>query len=263
MRSKRNGLRSVPRDDSASHNSPTSLNEPPISLNFASRAPFGARTLRTYALALDGAKSPCRVHASNAGQVLRSGVASKEHAALVSDLMLSPVFFSGWGIRTIADTERRYNPMSYHNGSIWPHDNAIIAAGIARYGRRDKAGRIFDALCDAASLMDQSRSPELFCGFRRRRGRAPILYPVACSPQAWASGAVFLLLQSVLGLEIDGHEQVVRFRQPTIPARLKDITLRRLSVGSSLIDVNLSRARDGAVKLDVMAGHGSVRIEML
>ena len=132
-----------------------------------------------------------RVRSSNAAHALCTGIASDDRAAGVVGQILKPSFFSGWGIRTIATSEARYNPMSYHNGSIWPHDNSMIAAGLARYGFKQGVETIFDGLLDAALTMDQRRLPELFCGFRRRSGRAPILYPVACSPQAWSSGALF------------------------------------------------------------------------
>ena len=216
----------------------------------------------SYAMALDGDKRQCRVLSSNAGQALRSGIAREDRAHLVSGLMLGPSFFSGWGIRTIADTEARYNPMSYHNGSIWPHDNALFAAGLARYGHREGVERILRALVDAAALMDQRRLPELFCGFQRRRGRAPILYPVACSPQAWASGALFYLVQLLLGLEIDGHARTLRFRDPLIPAWLGHIVLRRIAVGSSFVDVRLDRVRGGDVALEVLANERGVTVTL-
>ena len=153
-------------------------------------------------------KRPCRVRTSNAGQVLFSGIAAPERAASgVRDLM-RPSFFSGWGIRTVARDERRYNPMSYHNGSVWPHDNALIARGLrALRATSARSTRVFKGLFDAATYMDLRRLPELFCGFQRGRERGPTLYPVACSPQAWARGTPLLLLQSSLGLEFDPRPQ--------------------------------------------------------
>ena len=152
-------------------------------------AAFWCEDIGTYALALDGHKRPCRVRTSNAGQLLFSGIAAPERAEAVMRDMMQPSFFSGWGIRTIAREEHRFNPMSYHNGSVWPHDNALIAAGFARYGFKDAINRVFKGMFDAASYMDLRRLPELFCGFQRGRERGPTLYPVACSPQAWAAGA--------------------------------------------------------------------------
>ena len=160
----------------------------------------GARDIETYALALDGDKKPCRVRTSNAGQVLFTGIADRSAPRCVAKGLLQPDFFSGWGIRTVARGEARYNPMSYHNGSIWPHDNALIALGLARYGLKQPVETLFEGLFSAATYMDHRRLPELFCGFQRQRGHGPTLYPVACSPQAWASATPFTLLEASLGL---------------------------------------------------------------
>jgi glycogen debranching enzyme len=157
----------------------------------------------TYALALDGHKQPCRVRTSNAGQCLFGGIASPERARRVADSLMGNDMFSGWGIRTLSAVESRYNPMSYHNGSIWPHDNGLITAGFSRYRFDDLIGAPFGGLFDASEGMDGHRLPELFCGFHRRSADGPTSYPVACSPQAWASGVVFHLIQSCLRLSID------------------------------------------------------------
>src|SRR6266536_2238875 len=184
-------------------------------------ATFWIPALGTYALALDGAKEPCRVRSSNAGQLLFTGIVRPDRAIEVADGLLRPRFFSGWGIRTVSSAERRYNPMSYHNGSIWPHDNALMALGFARYGLKDAVAQVFTAIFEAASYMDLRRLPELFCGFQRRRGRGPTLYPVACSPQAWAGGAPFLMLQASLGLEFDVARNEIRLRNPCLPSFLQ------------------------------------------
>ena len=162
-------------------------------------AAFWCPELGTYALALDGAKQPCRVRTSNAGQLLFTGIVQPERAAQVGAGLLEPPFFSGWGIRTVRRGEARYNPMSYHDGSVWPHDNALIALGLARYGLKRSVCRLFKGLFDAATYMDLRRLPELFCGFQRQRNRGPTLYPVACSPQAWASATPFSLIEAALG----------------------------------------------------------------
>src|SRR5262249_18706907 len=128
-------------------------------------AAFWCDDLRTYALALDGNKRPCRVRTSNAGHCLFSGIALPERARQLADQLLSPEMCSGWGVRTLATTERRYNPMSYHNGSVWPHDNALIAAGFARYDLKEHAMRVMTGLFDASLFLDLNRLPELFCGF--------------------------------------------------------------------------------------------------
>ena len=167
---------------------------------------FWCEELSTYALALDGDKRPCRVRTSNAGQCLFTGIASPERAGRVARTLLSPESFSGWGVRTVAASESRYNPMGYHNGSVWPHDNALIAQGLARYGLAEKALQIWTGLFEAGLYFDLHRMPELFCGFPQEPGEGPVLYPVACAPQAWSAASVFLLFQACLGLEINGPE---------------------------------------------------------
>ncbi|WP_131116097.1 amylo-alpha-1,6-glucosidase [Lichenihabitans psoromatis] len=224
-------------------------------------AAFWCEDLGTYAIALDGAKKPCRVRTSNAGQVLWSGIARPDRAKRVADDMLSTDFFSGWGIRTVASGQARYNPMSYHDGSIWPHDNSLIAAGMARYGHTDLAERVFEGLFAAASYMDLRRLPELFCGFRRRRGAGPTLYPVACSPQAWASGAPFLLLQACLGLEFDPFDRAIRFRNPRMPSFADEITLRDIGFDDAKVDVTLRRIGEH-VALRILRNTGAIQVSM-
>jgi len=194
-----------------------------------------------YVLALDGQKRPCDVLTSNAGHCLWSGLVAPDRAAKVAERLMQPDFYSGWGIRTLAAGQARYNPMSYHNGSVWPHDNAIVSAGLARYGRKEASVRILSGLFDASLFIDLHRLPELFCGFARRHGSGPTLYPVACSPQSWAAGAVFLLLQSCLGLTVDGGEQRIVFERPMLPESLPEITLRRLSAGKGIVDIRIRR----------------------
>ncbi len=222
---------------------------------------FWCEDIGTYAIALDGDKKPCRVRTSNAGQVLWSGIAKPERAIRVGEQMLGTSFFSGWGIRTVAMGEARYNPMSYHDGSIWPHDNSFIAAGLSRYGMNDKAERVFEGLFAAASYMDLRRLPELFCGFRRRRGAGPTLYPVACAPQAWASGAPFLLLQSCLGLEFNPFERSIRFRNPRLPAFADEVTLRNIGFDQAKVDVALRRVGEH-VALRVLRNTGEIQVSM-
>jgi glycogen debranching enzyme len=220
---------------------------------------FWLSDLGLYALALDGNKKPVRARSSNAGHVLSSGIASSDRAARITEQLTSSNFFSGWGVRTIATSEARYNPMSYHNGSVWPHDNSMIAAGFARYGYGEKAGLIFDSLFDAAIEMDQGRLPELFCGFRRRPGRAPILYPVACAPQAWASGALLHILSSLLGLEIDAASRTVKLSAPRLPSRVEEISVANLRVGEGSVDF-VVKAKRGEVTVDVLAERGQARL---
>ncbi len=222
-------------------------------------AAFWCEDIGTYALALDGRKQPCRVRTSNAGQLLFSGIAAPERAEAVMRDLMRPSFFSGWGIRTVAREERRYNPMSYHNGSVWPHDNSLIAAGFARYGHKDAIDRVFKSLFDAASYMDLRRLPELYCGFQRGHQRGPTLYPVACSPQAWAAGTPLLLLQSSLGLEFDPDRHEILLRNPRLPPFLGEVTLRNLRLGQSTVDLMLRR-HDTDVSLQVLRNDGHIRI---
>ncbi len=223
---------------------------------------FWREDLHMYALALDGAKEPCCVRTSNAGQVLFTGIARADHAATVATTLLAPDLFSGWGIRTVSRREIRYNPMSYHNGSVWPHDNALIAVGLAQIGAKGAVNRIFSALFDAATDMDLNRLPELFCGFQRARNRGPTRYPVACTPQAWASAAPFCLLQAALGLEIDPAAEQLRLRNPRLPKFLDEVILRNLQVGDSSVDIAVRR--DGeAVSVSVLRALGVIEVSVL
>jgi len=225
-------------------------------------AAFWCDELGTYALALDGAGQPCRVRSSNAGQLLFTGIVRSERAARIVNDILSARFFTGWGIRTVGANEKRFNPTSYHNGSVWPHDNALIALGLARYGHMAEALRLTTALFDAAAHMHLRRLPELFCGFERRRGKAPTLYPVACAPQAWAACTPFALMQSCLGLEIDAASETVRLRQPRLPDFLDSLVVRRLSVGESRLDLLFHR-QDSSVAVTLLSRTGSAEVEVL
>ena len=220
---------------------------------------FWSDEIGTYALALDGQKRPCLVRTSNAGQVLFSGMARPERAAAIAKDMLRPSFFSGWGIRTVAQGEARYNPMSYHNGSVWPHDNAMIATGLAHYGFKHAANRVFEALFSAATYMDLRRLPELFCGFRRKAGQGPTLYPVACLPQAWAAGAPFELLQAAVGLEFQPARNEIVLRKPCLPSFLDHVIFRNLRVGPSSVDLALNR-HGGDIAMKVLRNDGGVSV---
>ena len=223
---------------------------------------FWCEELGTYALALDGGKRPCRVQTSNAGQLLFTGMVSVDRARLVAAGLMSQRFFSGWGIRTVARGEARYNPMSYHNGSIWPHDNALIALGFARYGLKHSLDHLSKSLFDAASYMDLRRLPELFCGFQRERRRGPTLYPVACAPQAWASATPFTLLEACLGLEFDAGRGEIRLRDPRLPGFLNEVVLRDLRLGPSSVDLRIRR-HDGEVSLEVLRTRGQIQVSIV
>ena len=208
-------------------------------------AAFWCESIGTYAMAIDGAGQACAVRSSTAGHCLWTGIATPEAAASIARSLLAPTSFNGWGVRTLDEREVRYNPMSYHNGSIWPHDNALIALGLARYGYRQEAMRILTGLFDTARAMPMLRLPELFCGFPRRDDEGPTLYPVACSPQAWASGAVFALLEAVTGMAIGLDESSgrvqVRLRHPVLPRRINVLEISSLRLGEEEIDLQLHR----------------------
>jgi glycogen debranching enzyme len=221
---------------------------------------FWCEEINTYALALDGDKVPCRVRSSNAGQVLFSGIAKADRARKVAAGLMQPDCFSGWGIRTVSTVEPRYNPMSYHNGSVWPHDNALIALGLARYRAKGEVSRIFRALFEAASYLDLQRLPELFCGFSRLADRGPTCYPVACAPQAWAAGSFFALLQASLGIIQDPWKREIRFVKPTLPKFLDEVSLKGLRAGEGSVDVVIRRHGDRTA-LEVVATRGHVDIK--
>jgi glycogen debranching enzyme len=223
---------------------------------------FWCEELGTYALALDGAKRQCKVRSSNAGQLLFTGIVRTDRARRVAADLMSHKFFSGWGIRTVASGEARYNPMSYHDGSIWPHDNALIALGFARYGLKHSVAHLFKGLFDAASYMDLRRLPELFCGFRRERRRGPVLYPVACAPQAWASATPFTLLEAALGLEFDAARGEIRLRDPHLPEFLNEVLLRDLRLGPSSVDLRVRRHGD-EVSLEVVRTRGQIQVSIV
>ena len=193
-----------------------------------------------YAIALDGEGKQCAVRTSNAGHLLFVGLPSQERANRVIEHLLSAKLYSGWGVRTLAEDEVPFNPMSYHNGSIWPHDTAICAAGLARYGARDAVVKLTSGMFEAA-VQFQMRLPELFCGFERFPGEAPISYPVACLPQAWSAAAPFMLLQSCIGIRIDGHTHEIAVDRPRLPIGIDSLTVRHLRVGDTSVDVHFQR----------------------
>jgi glycogen debranching enzyme len=223
---------------------------------------FWCEAIGTYALALDGAKRACQVRTSNAGHVLFCGAASEDKAARVASGLMAPELFSGWGVRTVAVGESRYNPMSYHNGTVWPHDCSIVAAGLARYGMRDSAARVLTSMFDAASRLPEFRMPELFCGFPRRAGEGPVCFPSACTPQAWASGAVFLMLQACLGIEIDAAAKVIEVTKPHLPSWLDNVMVRDLKVGDGRATLYFHRASD-TVAVSVSDVQEGVRLALV
>ncbi|SEJ05819.1 amylo-alpha-1,6-glucosidase [Paraburkholderia diazotrophica] len=209
-----------------------------------------------YGIALDGKGDLCRVLASNAGHLLAFGLPSRERGEAVARALESALFHTGWGVRTLAAGQPRFNPMAYHNGSVWPHDNAICARGLARYGNKAAAVRLLQALFQAAVNFDM-RLPELFCGFPRRRGEPPTAYPVACLPQAWAAGSPFMMLEACLGVTIDAERREVLIEQPMLPDGIDWIEISDLRVGDSSVSITFRRV---AGKVVASAEQGDVRV---
>ena len=221
---------------------------------------FWCEELSTYALALDGEKKQCKVHASNAGHALYCKIASMEHAAAVADSLMSDRCFSGWGVRTVGASEARYNPMSYHNGSIWPHDNALIGMGFSHYGLQEHASQLLYGFHAASRYVESHRLPELFCGFHKRTDSSgPTLYPVACAPQAWAAGSVYLLLQACLGLSVHAKQRQIRFVSPTLPENLEEVRIDNLTILDATADL-LVRRSGRVVSVEVLQKTGKVEI---
>jgi glycogen debranching enzyme len=220
---------------------------------------FWRESIGSYALALDGSKKACEVKASNAGHCLFCGIAEPSHALAVAEQLTSEQFFTGWGMRTIAADSPRYNPMSYHNGSVWPHDNALVAAGFARYRLTTLAMKIMSGIFESCGWFEFNRLPELFCGFDRRDGKAPTNYPVACSPQAWSAGAAFLLLQSSIGLTIDAVGKQIVLTHPVLPEFLEQVKIRDLAVGAASVDLVLFRSGN-AVAVTIERRTGQVDV---
>jgi len=221
---------------------------------------FWVPEINFYAIALDGEGAPCCVRGSNAGHLLYCGIPSAEHARGVETQLLAKGFRSGWGIRTLLQGEARYNPMSYHNGSVWPHDTAICASGIARYGRRECVVEILGDVFEAANHFSM-RLPELYCGFSRDGGQGPVPYPVACLQQAWGSGSLFMLLQAALGIRVDGGNREVHIERPLLPEGIESLRVRELPVADARIDIEFHRldAEVGAFP----SGHTECGIKVL
>jgi glycogen debranching enzyme len=218
---------------------------------------FWCDDIETFALALDATKQPCRVRTSNPGHCLYSGIAHAERARQIIAGFGDEQEFSGWGVRTVAESELRFNPMAYHNGAIWPHDNALCAAGAARYDDKAFALRILTAQFEAARHFDLLRMPELFCGFRRRGREAPLHFPVACSPQSVSAGATYLLLQSILGISIDALDRQIVLAHPVVPDGIDEIRVKNLSVGMASVDFTVRR-HAGSVSVSVERREGKL-----
>jgi len=212
-----------------------------------------------FVLARDGNGRPCQVVSSNTGHCLFAGIASAGRARQITARLLREDTFCGWGIRTLSTRAVRYNPMSYHNGSVWPHDNALIAAGFARYQFTSHARDLLTALFEVSRTIEDRRLPELFCGFDREDQQRPVPYPVACRPQAWAAGSVFLLLQAAIALNIDVWRRRISFENIAMPAWLNRLEIRGLRVGEASVDLRITRGPWSA-DVEVMAKEGEVDV---
>ena len=243
------------------HSRATELRQQAETLRQALADAFWMPDEGTFALALDGRKRRVGSVASNAGHCLYCGVVDPKRAALMAERLMAPDMFSGWGVRTLSSGSRAYNPMSYHNGSVWPHDNAIIAAGLKRYGFSDAALRVAGALFDVATRARGLRLPEVFCGFEREPGASYVSYPVACSPQGWAAAAPFLLTQAMLGLAPDAQADVLTINDPTLPEWLGAVTLHKLRVGGSRLSLFFRRERD-TTGFSLLRQSGETRVNL-
>ena len=216
---------------------------------------------RTVALALDADKKPCRVVASNAAHCLACGLLDRDQAAALAERLLADDMFSGWGIRTLSAGAKRYNPMSYHNGSVWPHDNALAAVGLAHLPGRAGTVRVFDGMFDAAVHLNAGSLPELFCGFPREPRLGPVPYPVACHPQAWAAASIMMILQAMLGLDVDGFERRLVIESPVIPTGMEWLLLDGLPVGDGKASVLVRSTTTGA-SAEVTEKSGAITVEV-
>jgi len=222
---------------------------------------FWLEDLGTFALALDGKKKPCRVKASNAGHLLYTGILKPERVEPLIKTLIDPTSFSGWGIRTVATTEKRYNPVSYHNGSVWPHDTAIIGMGMAKYGYKEEVEKLFEGMLNASVSVEHQRMPEVFCGFVANED-PPAVYPVACSPQAWASATVYGLVKALLGIEINAARNCVQIFQPTLPEKLGELYLNRIQLGSGELSLAIKRHfNDVSIRLTERSGEIRMIVE--
>jgi glycogen debranching enzyme len=217
---------------------------------------------RYYALALDGHKNQVRSVTSNPAHCLYCGIVDEPKALLVAERLMAPDMFSGWGIRTLSSDSPAYNPMSYHNGSVWPHDNAIAAAGLKRYGFDAATNRVASGLFDVASGAREFRLPELFCGFHRNESKAIVAYPVACIPQAWAAAAPFMLVQALLGISAHAPENRLTVDRPRLPEWLGSVEIRDIRVGRAKVSLGFHYSASGATGFSLLDQQGDVRVTM-
>jgi glycogen debranching enzyme len=238
-----------------------SLRQEAADLRAAFNQRFWVESEQFYAMALDGEKRQVAPISSNPAHGLYCGIVDPDKAGPMARRLLAPDMFSGWGVRTLSKSAAAYNPMSYHNGSIWPHDNAIIGAGLKRYGFAKATNRLATAMFEMAVTVDDMRLPELFCGFTRRSPNRPVAYPVACSPQAWAAGAPFLLLQAMLGISADAPANTINVNKPHLPGWLNTVELHDLRVGSSTVSIVFQRHGE-MTGFSLLGKEGDIRVLM-
>ena len=222
---------------------------------------FWMEDMRFFAMGLDKYGNQIKTITSNPGHCLETGIIDKHYESIIAERFFEPDMFSGWGIRTLSTNTLMYNPMSYHNGSIWPHDNSIIAYGFSKIGRIDLTLRIITTLFEAARLLKYKRLPELFCGFSRklRRQDPPVSYPVACSPQAWSAASVFLLIQSMLNIIADAQNSELKLLDSKLPHWLDYLRLENIQIGTAFTDLEFKRTSKGLV-IDVLEKRGHLDI---
>jgi glycogen debranching enzyme len=223
---------------------------------------FWVESKNFYAIALQKDNRPAAVISSNPGQALWSGIIDDNKAEAVVDHLAAEDMFSGWGIRTLSHKERRYNPIGYHLGTVWPHDNSIIAAGLRRYGFNKQALQILESIVSAGQHFEHARLPEVFGGFSQRDFSIPVRYPVACHPQAWAAGSVPFMMSSLLGLSANAFNNHLRVVHPVLPSFVNELDFRRIKIGDSTIDLHFERVRDAEVHVDVVNRDGSIEVEV-
>jgi len=214
-----------------------------------------------YALALGANKEPAESITSNPGQCLWTGIIDKDKAARVVERIFANDMFSGWGIRTLSSQAARYNPLGYHLGSVWPHDNSLIGIGLKRYGFEDELNELATGLYDCCRSFDYYRLPELFCGVPRTAHSFPVRYPVACRPQAWAAGTMPLFLQTILGFVPDATKNALKIVRPNLPYWLEQIEVRKLGIGNSSVDLLFER-RKGRTRTSI-SNNGGIKVTVI
>ncbi|HEY1940272.1 MAG TPA: glycogen debranching N-terminal domain-containing protein [Candidatus Angelobacter sp.] len=224
---------------------------------------FWLKDKQFYAIALQKGGNPASVISSNPGQALWAGIVDDEaKATAVMQHLTAQDMFSGWGIRTLSQQERRYNPIGYHLGTVWPHDNSIIAAGFRRYGFDSQAVQVVEGIVNAAQYFEHQRLPEVFAGFSQEQFSIPVRYPVACHPQAWAAGSVPFMISSLLGLTADAFNGRLRVVRPVLPRSINQLEFNRIKIGDSTLDLSFQRTRTGDVQVNVRNHTGKIKVEV-